>query len=138
MCGACLCRIDFNDDSHSLFLVYVTGSNVPLQTTCVFPFTYLGAEITRCADHTDGSGLWCAYTEDFDRDQLWGYCSEGESKSMDYVVVETVNPDNRPEKNLPCRVRPVVPKLEVNYHLGVICHSSGDNTEPKPQCCSVL
>jgi len=32
----------------------------------------------------------------------------------------------------------VVPKLGVNYPLGVICDSSGVNAKPKPHCCSVL
>jgi len=35
-------------------------------------------------------------------------------------------------------VRPVFPKLGANYPLGAMCNSSRDNTEPKPQCCSVL
>jgi len=33
---------------------------------------------------------------------------------------------------------PVVPKLGVNYPLGVICGTSGGNVEPKRQICSVL
>ena len=35
-------------------------------------------------------------------------------------------------------LRPVFPKLGANYLLGVMCNSSRDNTEPKPQRCSVL
>jgi len=36
----------------------------------------------------------------------------------------------------PC-LTPVVPKLGVNYLLGIICDSSEGNAEPKPQCCSI-
>ena len=35
-------------------------------------------------------------------------------------------------------VRPIFPKLGANYPLWVMCNSSRDNAEPKPQCCSVL
>jgi len=37
-----------------------------------------------------------------------------------------------------CWPAAVVPKLGVNYPPGVICDSSGGNTEVKPQCYSVL
>ena len=32
----------------------------------------------------------------------------------------------------------VVPKVGINYPLGVICDSSVCNAEPKPQCCSAM
>ena len=35
-------------------------------------------------------------------------------------------------------LKAVRPKLVINYPLVVICDSSGDSVEPKPQCCSVF
>jgi len=43
---------------------------------CVFPFTYENVEYTTCtsAGRRDGKE-WCSTTKDFDRDQLFGFCS---------------------------------------------------------------
>ena len=37
-----------------------------------------------------------------------------------------------------CYLRPAVPKLGVNFPLGVICKFCGGNAEPRAQCCTVF
>uniref|UniRef100_UPI00358E9530 72 kDa type IV collagenase-like isoform X6 n=1 Tax=Myxine glutinosa TaxID=7769 RepID=UPI00358E9530 len=44
---------------------------------CMFPFTFEGQEFTSCtkAGRKDGL-LWCATTDNYDRDRLYGYCPQ--------------------------------------------------------------
>jgi hypothetical protein len=50
--------------------------------SCVFPFQYRGQSIDHCLGTfwDDGKeqevGAWCATTENFEKDQQWGYCGE--------------------------------------------------------------
>lgn len=42
---------------------------------CVFPFQYEGKQYNECTDAGRSDGwLWCATTEDFDADKLYGFC----------------------------------------------------------------
>ena len=41
---------------------------------CVLPFIYQGSSVSKCVAN-DKSQLWCSTTSNYDRDQLWGYCS---------------------------------------------------------------
>ena len=43
---------------------------------CHFKFIFNGKSYSKCT--TDGSTkMWCATTENYDRDGLWGFCGEG-------------------------------------------------------------
>jgi len=41
---------------------------------CVFPFIYLNQVQYECITLNSGGVLWCATTNNYDRDQLWGNC----------------------------------------------------------------
>ncbi|XP_044517322.1 matrix metalloproteinase-9 [Gracilinanus agilis] len=44
---------------------------------CVFPFTFLNREYSACTSEGRSDGrLWCATTDDFDRDRKWGFCQD--------------------------------------------------------------
>ena len=53
-------------------------------------------------------------------------------------VSEAIAHDDNCLQEFLVTAKAVVPKLGVNYLPGVICDSSGGNSERKPQCCSVL
>ena len=49
---------------------------------CSFDFVYGGKTFSKCTKEGHDKE-WCATTENFDKDGLWGFCGEG----MSYVLV---------------------------------------------------
>uniref|UniRef100_A0A8D0CLA9 SEL1L adaptor subunit of SYVN1 ubiquitin ligase n=1 Tax=Scleropages formosus TaxID=113540 RepID=A0A8D0CLA9_SCLFO len=68
--------------------VPVTVGGTAAGEPCLFPFLFLGKEYPACtADGQPDGRLWCATTDDYDRDKRWGFCeTEGQAEQRHRAV----------------------------------------------------
>ena len=57
----------------SISVSRTTGGN-GRGSRCIFPFRYINQLYTSCITVNNDNKPWCAVTNDYDRDFLWGNC----------------------------------------------------------------
>ncbi|XP_056283695.1 cation-independent mannose-6-phosphate receptor [Pseudoliparis swirei] len=83
--------MDYKHDEDAVLMQYGGGDPCPPGThdgdVCVFPFTLMKKSYTACTKdgRTDG-GLWCATTDDYDRDKKWGFCNAASAKRQSSIL----------------------------------------------------
>ncbi|XP_029965640.1 LOW QUALITY PROTEIN: cation-independent mannose-6-phosphate receptor [Salarias fasciatus] len=84
-------EMDFNHRGQAVLMQYGGGDPCPAATLqgeeCVFPFVFLKNSYSSCT--TDGrhdNRSWCSTTENYDRDQRWGFCSPGSGQRRSSIL----------------------------------------------------
>ena len=69
---------------NSILIAVFLGINCVIKTTkgncCVFPFIYKRKSYSACTTADNGNKLWCATTNNYDRDRKWGNCQSTQGK----------------------------------------------------------
>ncbi|XP_061480276.1 cation-independent mannose-6-phosphate receptor isoform X2 [Rhineura floridana] len=70
-------KMDYRHQDEAVILQYKAGDECPPATEmgelCVFPFQYNGRSYDKCIQEGQKQ-LWCATTDNFERDKKWGFC----------------------------------------------------------------
>eukprot|EP00062_Callorhinchus_milii_P000078 gi/632935035/ref/XP_007887464.1/ PREDICTED: cation-independent mannose-6-phosphate receptor [Callorhinchus milii] len=71
--------LEYIHQDNAIVMHYGSGDPCPKRTTdggfCIFPFIFNGNHYTDCTvDGRSDGRLWCAKTEDYDRNKEWGFC----------------------------------------------------------------
>ncbi|XP_043858247.1 cation-independent mannose-6-phosphate receptor isoform X1 [Dromiciops gliroides] len=81
--------LDYRHQDETVILKYLNGDQCPPETEqgdpCVFPFTYNGKSYDECI-REDKQKPWCATTENYARDQKWGYCRYSNSYRSSTII----------------------------------------------------
>uniref|UniRef100_W5NFE2 Insulin-like growth factor 2 receptor n=1 Tax=Lepisosteus oculatus TaxID=7918 RepID=W5NFE2_LEPOC len=83
--------MDYRHEDQAIIMKYGSGDPCPTVTTkgevCTFPFKYHKKSYNSCT--TDGrtnGDLWCATTDDYNRDQKWGFCTNATGKMSSTII----------------------------------------------------
>ncbi|XP_048456906.1 cation-independent mannose-6-phosphate receptor-like [Rhincodon typus] len=83
--------LEYKHQDRALILHYRSSDLCPKVTErgefCRFPFKFLGNSYSECTTdgRTDGF-LWCATTDDYDRDKAWGFCSSATATRRSTII----------------------------------------------------
>ncbi|XP_059504404.1 cation-independent mannose-6-phosphate receptor isoform X2 [Stegostoma tigrinum] len=83
--------LEYKHQDQALILHYSSGDSCPKVTErgqfCRFPFKFFGNSYRECTTdgRTDGL-LWCATTDDYDRDKAWGFCSSATATRRSTII----------------------------------------------------
>nr|XP_014346456.1 PREDICTED: cation-independent mannose-6-phosphate receptor [Latimeria chalumnae] len=83
--------MDYQHEDESIVLQYGGGEQCSPVTDkgelCVFPFKFQDKTYKECTTEgrTDGF-LWCATTEDYNRDKKWGFCGQSTEKRRSTII----------------------------------------------------
>ncbi|XP_055495415.1 LOW QUALITY PROTEIN: cation-independent mannose-6-phosphate receptor [Leucoraja erinacea] len=83
--------LEYDHQDQSLILRYGSTELCPKVTKsgklCTFPFLFLGSSYSECTKdgRTDGF-LWCATTNDYNRDKQWDFCSNATATRRSTII----------------------------------------------------
>ncbi|XP_062428306.1 cation-independent mannose-6-phosphate receptor isoform X2 [Rhea pennata] len=82
-------KMDYSHQDETVILRYTGGDQCPPVTEegelCVFPFKYKGKSYEECITE-EKNRLWCATTENYQRDGKWGFCSNATGKRESTII----------------------------------------------------